>query len=747
MEKDPGGGSDQSLDRWSGTGVMNGHLGTCSPTPPAAAHQARTESLAPSDLWPVFAPRSVAVVGASEDSSKFGGRLMARLVGSGFGGDIWPVNPRRETVMGIPAYPTLGALPGAPDHVAVAVPSGGVVGCLEDAHNAGAHVATVFSGGYAELGTAAGGSAQTGIVDVVRRTGLRVIGPNCNGIINVPAGFALTTTATLDWPCPPGRMAVVSQSGGLGQVNVMWNAHRVGVGVSHQISSGNDADLGALDFARYLVSLPDTGAVALVLESIRSGWEFAALAVEAAERGVPLLLLKIGRSEAGARAALSHTGAVTGSDDVVDAACQEFGVIRVRDADELVDAAQLFSLRQPIRGRRLGGVSVSGGNNALLSDLAGESGFSFPALSARTSERLSPLLPDYAQIGNPLDATTAGINDPDLVVKSLSAVANDPVVDVVVSILTHVPDTIIETLREITESVDRPHVALWVGGALEKQLEPENLVRSGIPTFSRPSQLLRALESAISHHEFLIGHDRERLRAFARPQGTLGDNQRPDLALQGNLFGEFASIGLPLPAWRMAGTQEEATAAAATMGYPVALKICSPSAPHKTDFGLVRLGLADEDETGAAFDELVSAFTRSWPGAAFEVLVQRMAEPGLELLLGGRCDPVFGPVVVVGMGGVLAEVFNDRVIRLAPVSARVAEVMLRELRANQVLDGVRGASPSDVEAAAQAISDFSRWLFSLRDVLEEVDINPLIVHQKGMGVSVVDGLVTLKSQT
>lgn len=712
---------------------------TESQTENAQTREASSAPPEPDNLESAFSPASVAVVGATEDQSKFGGRLMARLIGEGFRGEIWPVNPRRSSVMGLPSYPSLADLPGAPEHVGIVLPAPLVMNSLTEAHQVGARIATVFSGGFAELGSADGKNGQQEIRDFADRTGLRVIGPNCNGLINLAENFALTTTATLDWPNPSGGgLAVVSQSGGLGQVNVMWRAQRAGIGVSHQISSGNDADLGALDYSRYLIRQPQTKCLALVLESIRSGSEFASLALDAAERDVPILLLKIGRSEAGAQAALSHTGAITGADDVVEAACREYGVIRVSDADELVDVAQLFTMSQRVKGRRLGSVTVSGGNNALLSDLAGSTSLSFPQLSPPTEARLSNLLPDYAQVANPLDLTTAGINDPSLAHDALMAIT--PEVDTAVSILTHIPASSRESLREITNSIDRPHVALWVGGALNGELTPADLVSDGMAVFASPSRMLRALEIAASHHAFLHSGAAERLRSKLRQAPARARPPASDLAQEAELLGELSRAGIPLPRWRVVDSVEAARDAAVELGYPLALKISSEKVPHKTDLGLVHLGVSDLASVEQSYSQLTSAFSARWPDASANVLVQQMAASGVELLVGGKTDPVFGPVVIVGMGGVLAEVLRDRTMRLAPVSEEQALEMLGELRGASLLAGVRGARPADTRAAARTIAMFSEWFFARSDDLQEADLNPVVVHPQGEGVSVLDAL-------
>jgi len=670
------------------------------------------------DLTHFFAPRSVALIGATEDNSKYAGRSMQLMLDFGFRGQVYPVNPKYRQVRGFDCYPSVRDLPEAPDHVSVVVPAERVLGVLEDCVARGAKFATVLTSGFAETGTERGRELQAQLGGFARRTGMRLMGPNCNGIVNFVDRFALSYTATLlgpPQPRTPGNIGVVAQSGGLGLVSAMWRAQEAGLGINYAVTCGNDADLDALDFARYMVADPKTDVVLMIAERISNGEKLHVLAELAAEHEKPIVIVKLGRTEAGSRAAQSHTGAVTGSDAVHDCAFRQFGLIRVDDCNELYEVAMLLRNRRFPRGPRAANMSVSGGNVALVSDLGAANGIEWPAFTQETQATLAELMPSFGRVSNPTDLTTAGILNPDRFGRVLEAAAADVNVDIMVPIVTFGTSADIHRVAVYRDVLD----------------------------------CMKAVRAAVDYGRFLDAFKHRSVHPAARPPGT-------DAKAAGVLLGACATdtlsesvsksilnaYGLAITGEAIAKDANEAAAIANRLGGALALKICSADIPHKTEAGAVRLNVAGEAAVRRAHEEVVAAARAFKPDARIEgVLVSRMAPRGVELMLGLTQDPVFGPVVVAGIGGIHVEVLRDLAYRIAPVDRTQAAAMLKELKAFALLQGVRGQPPRDIDALIDAIVRVSWLAMDLRDDIAELDINPLVALEPGQGALVVDALI------
>lgn len=696
-----------------------------------------------------FAPSSAALVGASEDLTKFGGRLSKTMLAFGYDRPIYPINPGRAQVFGHTCYPSLSALPEAPEHVGIIVSAERTMAVLEECAARGTRFATILSGGYAETGTEKGISLQRELAAFARERGMRIMGPNCNGFINFVNGFAITNTAAIrEGRRPAGNVGVVGHSGGLMQVNVMWRAQEAGLNVSYEVSVGNEADLDAIEFARFMVEDGSTEVIMMALETLRSGPRFIALAEEAAERGKPLVVLKFGRTQAGQRAAASHTGAITGADAVYDAAFRQFGVIRVSDCNELYELAKMLRTRRRPAGPRAVAVSGSGGHAVMMAEAGASERLEWPALGAETSDGLRKLLPSFAGVSNPIDLTSAQTGAPTLFTDALRLIAQDTGVDVLLPILVVPTVGALDAIASLHQAIDKPLAVLWTGFCAEDpSLTAATLVQRGVPTYRDALTCVKAVRASIDYGRFLERfRKRPRHGALTRPAGVDVKRAETLLAQAGPVMTErsskavLAAYGLPVTQERLARDCEEAVQVASELRGAVALKVESPDIPHKTEADAIRLDVSGVDDVRAAFEHVMAAARRYNARARIDgVLVQEMVQPGLEMLLGVTRDPVFGPVITVAMGGIHVEILRDVTHRIAPLSKDDIGEMLGELKARALLDGVRGAPPRDVAALTDAIERLSWLAHDLGERLKELDVNPLVVMEQG--VRVVDALI------
>ena len=712
--------------------------------------------MTPPDLQPFFNPSSVAFVGATEDLSKFGGRVLAQLIEFGYRGRIYPVNPKYSKLRGLECYPGIEDLPEAPDHVGIVIAAERVLDTLRQCADKGVRFATVFTSNFSETGTAQGRALQEEIAAFARASGLRLMGPNCNGLVNFVDGFTMASTAATKGPRKPaGDVGLVCHSGGLGHMNIMWRAQEAGVGITYEVSCGNEADLDAVDFMRFMLDDAHTNVVMVAAETIRDGRKFEAVARHAAACEKPLVMLKFGRTEAGRRAAASHTGALTGADEVYDAVFRQYGVLRVHDCNELYEVAKLLRRRKWPRSNRAAAVAGSGGHSVLMADLGAGVGIEWTTYNAQTVDGLRQLIPSFGGVSNPTDLTSALTGSASLFQDALNVVAQDPGVDMLIPVLVAPTVAVIEHVVKLADGTDKPVAVLWTGYCpANPAITAATLVARGLPVYRDALTCLKAVRAAMTYGKFLRRHRKATAHPPVRPAGIDTERARSLLGAGVGTLTERASkeilaaYGISVTRESLAHSAAEAAAIARGIGAPVALKIESADIPHKTEADAIRLNIDGEAAVRRAYDEVIAAAQRYNPAAHINgVLVQAMVPPGVEVMLGIASDPTFGPVIVAALGGIHVEVLRDVAYRIPPLAPADAHAMLRELRAYALFEGVRGARACDIDALCDTIVRLSWLAHDLGDLIAEVDINPLAVLEQGAGVRVVDALIIVQRKT
>ena len=691
-------------------------------------------------LTPFFEPRSVAVIGASRDPSRVGGSVVANLRAAGFEGRIVPVNPRADVVQGLPATPSLLSVDGPVDLAVIAVAAPAVLPALEECAAKGVGGAVVISAGFREAGEA-GRAREAELRAWLGTQSIRVLGPNCLGWIR--PSRRLNATFAPGMPLA-GGIAFLSHSGALATAILDWARDRR-LGFSLFASLGNQADLTESDILEAVADDPETRVIVAYLEGLADGRRFFE-ALRAATARKPIVLLKAGRSPEGGRAVSSHTGALAGSDAAFEAAIRQTGAVRARSVEELFDLARGLASQPLPRGRRLLVVTNGGGLGVIATDAARDAGLEVAALDAPVQARLRAVLPATASVGNPIDLV--GDADPGRYANALLAIGPEAGIDAALVMMTVQAATdavgVARAILGATRGWSRPVVAALVGG---DRVAPgiRVLEEAGLPCYAFPEPAV----TAIAGMALLAERARFELSAPLRsmpPPGARAaiDRLRGASAERLGLFELtplLATYGIPTLAPRLAGTAAEAAAIAGELGCPVALKIASPAISHKTDVGGVSLGLTSPAEVGRAAAAMLARVREHRPDAAIQgFIVQSMAPPGKELLLGAVHDPQFGPLVMVGLGGIYVEVLRDTAMRLAPVSSAEALRMLDELKTIALLRGVRGEPPVDFPALAEAISRFAQLAVDCPD-LTEMELNPLVTSPTG--VVAVDARATL----
>ncbi|WBU56274.1 acetate--CoA ligase family protein [Paracoccus sediminicola] len=690
----------------------------------------------------LISPRSVAVIGASEDVTRIGGRPIAAMLRAGYAGHIMPVNPRRESVQGLPCYASVNDLPETPDAALIAVPAKLVPETIDALGRKGCRAATLFSAGFAETGNE-GEAAQRDLAAKARGLGMRLLGPNTLGVYNVDIGYFGTFSSSLDTGHPlPGNIGIASQSGAFG-AHLGALARDRGLGCSVLITTGNEADINVAEAIRWMADSQSIDVICTYMEAVNDAKALLAALDAARAAGKPVLALKSGRSAVGARAAASHTASLTGDAVVADAVLSDHGAIILRDPETMMDIAYAASKGIFPSRHSLGVITVSGGAGIVASDEAERTGLPMPAMPDEAQARLKNVLP-YASPVNPLDCTAQALNDPSLLEQFTRAALEDGGYGAVLCFLTYVAgsaamaDTILKAVKPLRAAYPDRIIAFCALGPSEVLRRYDD---AGILIFSDPCRAVRALDAVLR-----IGSDDAQGGRPALPDIASVDlpAESPDEAEAKAIL---ASVGIEAAPERTVNDADEAVTAADGLGYPVVLKILSPDILHKSDIGAVKLNIQSADEVRTAYAEILDAAATRAPGATVTgVLVARQLSGGVECLMGINRDPTFGPVAVFGLGGIFVELLNDVALRACPFDPETAKEMILSIRAAAILQGARGAAPVDIGALAQMLSRLSVFAAGAGERLVSVDLNPVLAMPDGQGAFALDAVIELQRE-
>jgi acetyltransferase len=684
--------------------------------------------LSESSLNAIFHPRTVAVIGATEKPASVGRTVLRNLLEQPFGATIFPINPSRNNVLGIRCYPNIAAVGEPVDLAVVITPAETVPGVLQECVNSGVGGAIVISAGFAEHGSE-GVEREKRVRQVLASAKLRVIGPNCLGVMNPRTGLNATFAQS---NALPGSLAFLSQSGALCTAILDWS-RRENVGFSGFVSVGSMLDVGWGDLIYHYGDDPYTTSILIYMESVGDARSFLSAAREVALKK-PIIVIKPGRTEAARKAAASHTGALTGADEVMDAAFRRCGILRVANIAELFDMAEVLGKQPRPRGPRLAIVTNAGGGGVLATDALLANGGQLAQLSAETHEALSKFLPEAWSHANPVD--TLGDSSPEVYTKALEVVSRDPGCDAVLSILAPQgmtePERAAGLLTKAAETITKPLLASWMGGS-RMQLAANVLNERHIPTFEYPDSAARSFAYMWRYtlnlqalYETPVFADAFRRNGPQQIQPVIAVAQRGKRTILSEQESKqiLAAYDLPVTATHIAHSAEEAVAAAEELGYPVVLKLHSETVTHKSDKGGVKLKLANADQVRAAFEEIRSNFAEhnAFQGVTVQPMVSNF---GYELILGSSTDPQFGPVLVFGLGGQLVEVMQDRAHALPPLTTTLARRMMENTRVFQALKGVRGHKSVDLARLEELLVRFSQLVIE-NPRIADIEINPLL---------------------
>ncbi|NGN66682.1 acetate--CoA ligase family protein [Streptomyces sp. A7024] len=686
------------------------------------------------DLDRFFRPESVAVIGASDAEGRPNTGITRQLIAwaERVGARLHPVHPKRKTVFGLPCHRSVADLPEPVDLAVLLVAD--PLPVIEELAAAKVKFAVAFASGFAETGEA-GAAAQARLAETVRDSGLRLLGPNTN--LNAFEAFR----EDLEGPA----IALITQSGHQGRP--VFTLQELGIRLSHWAPTGNEADLETADFIEYFARQPEVGSIALYAEGFRDGRSFLLAADAAARRKVPVVAVKVGRTEAGARSVASHTGKLTGADDVMDAAMRQYGVIRVDGLDELQDTSALLARAKPPQAAGVVVYSISGGTGAHFSDLATAAGLELPPLSADKQAELHQWIPDYLDVSNPVDCGGHPVGD-ERGRKIIDAILADPAVGCLIVPITGpfppMSDRLAADLAAAAETTDKLICVVWGSPVGTEDAYRRTLLGSSrLATFRTFGNCITAVRAWRDHHRFTSPYfspfdeaprtpspSARKARALLKPGQQLSEHAAKQL---------LRAYGIRVPREQLVTSAAASVRAAAQVGYPVVMKASAPQLAHKSELGLVKVGLTSASQVREAYRELTDI-------ARFEnveldgVLVCQMVERGVEMVVGVSRDELFGPTVTVGLGGVLVEVLDDAAVGIPPFGETQARRMLDSLRGRALLDGVRGAPPADTEALVEVVLRVQRMALELGDSLAELDINPLVVLPRGQGAVALDAL-------
>jgi acyl-CoA synthetase (NDP forming) len=705
----------------------------------------------PHPLDTFFSPDSIALIGASRDLEKIPGRLLSMLRKNEFPGKLYPINPNYGDIDGLKCFSTIAEVGQPIDLAIIIIPARTVLGALEQCAAVGVKNAVIISSGFAEEG---GDSAamQDAIAALAKKTGMRISGPNAEGFYSQIQRVAATFSPTVDIkPNEPKlvasrrRIGIVAQSGGIGFA-IYHRAKALGIALSYVVSAGNESDLGAGEFFDFMVQDASTDVILLFIEGIRDVDKFLAAARRAAEIGKPVIVTKVGRSGAGERAAASHTASMAGWSAAYDAVFAKYGFVISNDLDEAVTIAAVLTTNPMPKGDRVAVLTVSGGAGIWGADTVSMQGLQVPELSAPIQAEIAKLLPSYGATRNPIDVTAQGVHSGGLQksIDLLDASDASDEVDAILVVLSLSSDTRMPfkqaELKPVLDAQNKPIV--FYSYTLPSHFARTQLAASGAVVLSGLTHVGVALRQMVARSKFKMAPE---VAITATPPRDISAHLKAASLSEADSKALLRDAGIALPDEVLVTEKGALDGAIARVGFPLVAKIQSRDIPHKSEVGGVRVNIATKGEVFLAHEALLDNARRHRPDAAIQgVLVGPMAKKGVEIIIGTMCDATFGAMIMVGLGGITTELFRDVIYRPAPVSADEAAAMLGELKAAPLLNGFRGAAKADVTALSRLISQISLLAARYDAQIAEIEINPVLVHPEGQGVTIVDALVVRK---
>lgn len=706
----------------------------------------------------LFSPRSIGILGASSDPKKISGRPLAYMQRFGFPGKIYPINPQYDQIAGIRCFSSVDDVPGEIDVLMVIIPAHLILASLEQAHRKGVKVAVIISGGFAEVG-AEGIELQKQLLEFSRRTGMLLYGPNTTGFLSLVTRTVATFSQSIEalQDLVPGKTGLITQSGAFG-ATIFVRAMRVGLGLSHWAATGNEADLEFCDFLDYMVDDPHTSVIAGFLAGVEDGQKLIQALDRAVAKKKPVVILKVGGTEAAARAAKSHTGAIVGSGKAYDAVFRQKGVILAKDVDDLIDHAMAFSMVGLPRGNRLGIMTESGGGGILLTERAAESGLDVSEIHGSTHDKLAKVVPALGSVQNPVDLTGQSLSDPSLIKGAMEVMLDADDFDILVPFLLMSKETAERKALDFVETMknhgkDKSVLVCWPEGQKEWV---QYLMNEGVYVAATASRCATTAAVLAHYAEFLRNASKDAagmapalpagrkakvaaIIAEARRRGGQSLNEYEAKAI-------LRAYGIATVEEAVAQSAQEAVAIARRIGYPVAAKLLSADILHKTEAGVIALNIQSDDRLRAAYEDLIAKGKAHSPNALVQgVLIQEMvAEKCVETIVGMSREEPFGPAILFGIGGILVEIMKDVSIRVLPVNKGDVESMVAEIRGFRILQGARGKKPSDVAAIKDTLIRVATLADEFKDAIAELDINPLMALEQDRGVKAVDALILLR---
>lgn len=702
-------------------------------------------------LEPLFNPKSVAVLGASTNPYKIGYIQLKSLLDGGFGGAIYPINPKASEIEGIACYPSIDAVPGEVDLAIFCVGADQIEDNLNECAKKNVKAAIIFASGYAEIGEE-GIKLQQNLADIAEKNGIRIIGPNCVGLVNTTNGMIGTfSPAILAVPLHEEKaVGYVSQSGAFGVLTYMAAAQK-GLSFNYFASVGNEMETEFSDVVEYMIHDPKTKVITGYLEGAKNTKKLRRLAIEALNRKKPIVLMKTGRSSAGSRAAASHTGSLAGSDLIYDAFFRQSGIVRVDDYEDIITFSKLFLSNKLPKGKNTVLITSSGGRGINEADRCEGLGLSIIPLCEETQNEIKKHIPSFGSARNPIDLTAAAsVTNPELFVAPLRALVADPNVHNI--ILTEFPlgwgpdNPHLQEFIEICKNSDKfVFVTTFPLEGMSVPKGKEALEKNGIPVIPGDLNPIKGLAKLVEYSERYKKHQqitnledyspKAKIQLPLQMGPTLSESQATEIL-------DFYEI--PTTRRTIATTVEEAVDFANSIGYPVVLKVDSADIPHKTEADAIRLNIQNEHEVMKAFTEIYQNARNYKVDAQINgISVQEMLPEGTEVIIGATKDPNFGPVVMFGLGGIFVEVFKDISFRVAPLTRADAVEMIEEVKGKALLKGARGKAQADIEAIIEVLLKVSQLVTDNEEIIEELDINPLIVYENG--VKAADAMIVVRS--